>query len=307
MAFRTLEIAHPAELHIRSGQLCIEQESGTAVVPLEDIATIVCLGSGIRISTMAMSMLCENEITMLMLDTKYMPSGVLHAYDANARQSLVMRNQISLPELRANEAWRQLIHTKIMNQSRALSILGLDGVEEVAGYAARLTGETPVTCEMIEAAEAAAARVYFQYFYPGLNRRTDDPMNSHLNYGYAVLRSALIRALAAAGFLQALGLHHSSQLNSFNLADDVIEPWRPMVDLIAHGNVDANVMLSRKQRKELAHVLHNACMIEGKKMTILSAIDIMIETLRNFVLDEGWQKLTLPVILPVESAELVNE
>ena len=139
MAFRTLEIAHPAELHVRSGQLHIEQEEGTAVVPLEDIATIVCMGSGIRISTMALAMLCEQEITMLMLDAKYLPSGILHAYDANSRQSMVMRRQVYLPGERIREAWQQVIRAKIMNQSRALGILGLPGAEEIASYAEGLS------------------------------------------------------------------------------------------------------------------------------------------------------------------------
>ena len=78
-------------------------------------------------------------------------------------------------------------------------------------------------------------------FYEGFNRRTEDPINSRLNYGYEVVRSAIARKLVATGFHPTFEMHHDSQLNAFNLADDLIEPYHAMVDLVAHDNIGSNI------------------------------------------------------------------
>ncbi len=88
-----------------------------------------------------------------------------------------------------------------------------------------------------------ASKHYFSYYHEGFNRRTEDPINSRLKYGYAVVRSAIARKLVATGFHPTFGIHHDSQLNAFNLADDLIEPYRAIVDLAGYNNIGANVKL----------------------------------------------------------------
>ena len=75
----------------------------------------------------------------------------------------------------------------------------------------------------------------------------------------------------AAGFHPTFGIHHDNQLNAFNLADDLIEPYRAIVDIVAHNNIGSNIQLSKNERREIAHVLHNACMIDGAKVNVMSA------------------------------------
>lgn len=113
--------------------------------------------------------------------------------------------------------------------------------------------------------------------------------------------------MVATGFHPTFGIHHDSQLNAFNLADDLIEPYRPIVDLVAHENIGANIQLSKSERKEIAHVLHNACMVDGTKVNVLTAIDLMIESLKRIILDEADEKIKLPTIIPIESMEGITE
>ena len=108
------------------------------------------------------------------------------------------------------------------------------------------------------------------YYHEGFNRRTEDPINSRLNYGYAVVRSAI-------------------------------------VDLAVHNNIASNVQLTKSERRELSHVLYNACIIDGVKMNVMSAIDIMVESLKRIILDNSKEKLKLPMILPIESMEGITE
>lgn len=222
-------------------------------------------------------------------------------FEGHARQSKLMHAQVNTSDEKYLELWVQIIKHKISNQSRALSIMGLDGVEDVAKYALSINKEN-VDCN-----ESLAAKEYFSFYHEGLNRRTEDPINSRLNYGYAVVRSAIARKQVATGFHPTFGIHHDSQLNAFNLADDLIEPYRAIVDLVAHENIGSNLQLSKTERRELAHVLHNACMVDGVKVNVISSIDMMVESLKRIILEDSDEMLKLPTIIPIENMEGITE
>ena len=188
-----------------------------------------------------------------------------------------------------------------ISQARGLSILGTEKLEPLLKYL------IDIDVENVDYYEALAAKEYFSLYHEGLNRRVDDPVNSRLNYGYAVVRSAIARKLVSTGFHPTFGIHHDSQLNAFNLADDLIEPYRAMVDLVVHENIGSNLKLTKTERQNIAHVLHNACMIDGKKVNLLSSIDITIESLKRIILEESNEELKLPLLLPIESMEGITE
>ncbi len=300
MGFRTLEISTSAEIHVRKSQLEITNQDGIIMIPLEDLTTIVCSGANIRMSTMAQAQIAEAGISLMIIDEKYHPSCMLVPIRSNVRQALVMRNQIMLNSDVKDQIWKQIIMRKIENQARALTLLGRDGSEKILRY-------TSTASDEIDAIEANAAKDYFHYLHPGLNRRNDDPVNSCLNYGYAVIRNAIIRAVILAGFQPALGIHHDNYLNAFNLADDLIEPWRAMVDLIALRDPGTSTVLSRSKRKEIAMVLHHACMVNDTKVSVLSGIDEMVGSFRNRIVTGDASNLKLPIILPIEVLEAVKE
>lgn len=176
-------------------------------------------------------------------------------------------------------------------------------------------GLDSISTSNVDIVEALAAKEYFSYYHEGLNRRGDDPINSRgdapinsrLNYGYAVVRSTIARSLVSAGFHPTFGIHHDSQLNAFNLADDLIEPYRAIVDIVSHENIGSNVQLSKNERKSIAHVIHNACIIDKAKINVMSAIDIMVESLKRIILDKSYEELKLPLVLPIESLEGITE
>ena len=301
MGFRTLEISHAAEIHIKEGQLEVTTEDGIAVIPIEDLNQIMVHGANIRLSTMDLSILSQNKVSLMTLDEKYLPTAIVLPFEGHARQSTLMHAQVGTSDKKYLNIWIQIIKQKISNQSRALSIMGLDGAERVANYVASVNEEN------VDYNESLAAKEYFAYYHEGLNRRTEDPVNSRLNYGYAVVRSAIARKLVAAGFHPTFGIHHDSQLNAFNLADDLIEPYRAIVDLVAHRNIGSNVQLSKIERRDLAHVLHNACIMDDIKVNVMSAIDIMVESLKRIILDNSTENLKLPLIIPIEDMEGITE
>ncbi len=301
MGFRTLEISQAAELHIKNAQLEIISADGIVYIPLEDISQIMVHGANIRLSTMDLSIFSANKISLMTLDEKYLPTAIVLPFEGNSRQSKLMHIQAEITEEKKKGLWIHVITHKVINQSRALTIMGLEGAEEISEYIESITSDS------VDYIESLAAKDYFSYYHEGLNRRLEDPVNSRLNYGYAVLRSAISRSLVASGFHTTFGIHHDSQLNAFNLADDLIEPFRPIVDVIVHKNIGSNVQLTKSERHAIAHVLHDACIIDGVKVSILSAIDVMVESLKRIMMDKSEEEFKLPIILPIESMEGITE
>lgn len=301
MAFRTLEISNEAEIHIKDGQLEVTNKNGIALIPIEDLSIIMVHGANIRLSTMDISILSQNKVAIVTLDEKYLPTAIVLPYEGNARQSMLMHAQVNTSEEKYRKIWVDIIKQKISNQARALSILGVEGTETIAAYISQ------ININNVDYIEAIAAKDYFSYYHAGLNRRTEDPVNSRLNYGYAIVRSSIARSLVAVGFHPTFGIHHSSQLNAFNPADDLIEPFRAIVDVVAYNNINSNVILNKAERKELTHTLHNACIVNGIKTNVLSAIDMTCESLKRIILDKSNEELCLPTILPVENMEGITE
>lgn len=301
MGFRTLEISQAAEIHIKEGQLEVTTVEGVIYIPLEDLSQIMVHGANIRLSTMDLSILSQNKIAIMTLDEKYLPTAIVLPFEGHSRQSKLMHAQVNTKDEKYIELWIQIIKQKISNQSRTLSIMGVNGAEVVAKYV------TSINEENVDYNESLAAKEYFSFYHEGLNRRTEDPINSRLNYGYAIVRSAIARKLVATGFHPTFGIHHDNQLNAFNLADDLIEPYRAIVDLVAHENIGTNVRLSKAERRELAHVLHNACIVDGTKVNVLSAIDMMVESLKRIILENSDEELKLPVIIPIANMEGITE
>ena len=304
MGFRTLEISQASEIHIKNGQLEVTSKEGTVLIPVDDLNQITVHGANIRLSTMDLSILVQNKVALMTLDQKYLPTAIVLPFEGHTRQSKLMHAQVHIDSEKKLELWMDIIRRKIRNQAGALSILGLPGYGEIDAYADRITKGT------VDQMEALAARDYFGFYHGGLKRRTEDPVNSRLNYGYAVVRSSIARSLTCTGFHPTFGIHHDSQLNAFNLADDLIEPFRPMVDLIAHEdreNDTTDIRLSRAERKAIAHILHNACLMDEMKMNVMTAIERMCESLKRIILEKSGESLKLPDILPVESMEGITE
>lgn len=301
MAFRTVEINQPAELHVDEGQLTIQRETDTLRIPVEDISCLILNGPAIRISSLGLSILAEREVAVTVCGRDYRPAATIQPLVANARQSAVAKKQVALSQCLNDEIWKRVVQRKIENQACVLNLLGLEGAVKVGIWASDILPGDP------ENREGSAALTYFPLLYPGLNRRTDDPFNSLLNYGYSIVRAAIAKAIVASGMLPGFGLHHRSQLNAFNLADDLIEPFRAMVDIVAPPLLSTNVRLTKEQRHELVGVLHNACIIHGMKTSIANAIEVEVDSLRRVIETDDVDLLLLPTVLLPQKMEGVSE
>ena len=291
MAYRNLMVESPAHISCKQNQLvvCTTQ---TSSVPIEDICAVLIENRQTVITTAALAALAQNGSAVYVCDEKHLPCGVLLPFASHSRQLAVVRGQMEASLPHKKRLWQQVVQAKIANQAQCLALCGKQ--QEAAALLGRAK---TVTSGDKENAEAAAAAYYFPaLFGAGFTRSAQDGRNAALNYGYAILRGAMARSVAAYGFLPCLGLHHCSELNAFNLADDLMEPYRPVVDLYAAANISEDSPLTPVLKRCLYNLLNVEIRINNQRHSVAYAMEQTVQSLRRCTQD-GQARLSLPTLL----------
>ncbi len=298
MGWRSVMISRPARLRREHFSLAIEQEE-TAYVPFEDIAVIVLNHRAINLTHPVLSACAEYGIGLYATGDNHQPSGVFLPFLSHSRSTRLMRQQLDIARPLAKQAWAAIIRRKIENQAACLRMAGKSGIDRLESYARRVrTGDR-------ENLEGQAAAFYFvQLFGAGFHRAENRWINAALDYGYAVLRGAIARGLVAHGLHPTLGLFHASEQNAFNLADDLIEPFRALVDLHVAQNVPAmEGDLSPGDKAALVALLNVDVGMPQGRMSALSAVEYAVESLARLY-ENGDSALELPRLLGLQPHRL---
>lgn len=292
MGYRRILIEKDAVLTIRHSRLTIQTESQSGSFPLEDVDALLIESPQVHLSASTLSSLAEHGCAVYFCDRKHLPCCMLLPYLQHSRELNVLKHQLALSEPRRKRLWQSIVEQKIQNQSLCLSLIGQeDGAGKLRQMAARvLSGDSTNV-------EAAAAACYFpQLFGEGFFRGNDqDGRNAALNYGYAILRGAIARSLAVYGFQSCLGLHHHNELNGYNLADDLIEPFRPVTDLLVVQTVNAEDALSAETKHNAFDLLSSEVLVHGKHYSVSYAIELAVQSLGRCLKDPS-QGLSLPTL-----------
>lgn len=292
MAFRNVIIESPAALSVRNDQLVIHTEEEHTLA-VEDISALLLESRQSTITTAALSLLGQRGCAVFVCDEKHMPCAILAPFSRHSRSLSVLREQLDATEPAKKRLWQAVIKAKIRNQARCLSLAGLEEpADRLYAMADRVrSGDA-------DNVEAAAAQQYFPaLFGEGFFRADDNGINAGLNYGYAVLRGCIARSLAVYGFQPALGIHHRSGLNPFNLADDLIEPYRPVIDLLAVQNLAADDILTPPVKRMLFNCLNLDILSGGQHHSVSYAVERTVQSLSTALTEKG-RELTLPELLP---------
>ncbi len=231
MIKRTLFFTQPCKLTVKDRQLVATYpESGeTRSAPVEDLGFVVIENQQISISMPLLTELTTNNVAVVFCNAAHYPSSMLLNLDGHHMQQELFSHQIAASEPLKKNLWKQTVEAKITNQAGVLRRLGRE-FRKVQYFADRVKSGDP------ENVEGSAARVYWPLLFGEKFTREQhgDPPNNLLNYGYAIIRAAVARALAGSGLLATLGIHHHNKYNAFCLADDIMEPYRPYIDLLVH-------------------------------------------------------------------------
>lgn len=299
MTWRSVVISRPAKLRREQFRLAIEQEQ-TAFVPFEDIAVIVLNHREITLTHPVLSACGEYGISLFATGDTHHPSGVFLPFLSHSRATKWMRLQLDLPRPIAKQTWASIVRQKIANQATCLHLNEREGVDRLNSYAQRVRSGD------VGNLEGQAAALYFvQLFGKGFRREDARFANAAMDYGYAVLRGTIARGLVAHGLLPSLGIFHSSEQNAFNLADDVIEPFRPVVDLFVSKHMSlAGTELNPQDKASLVSLLNVDVEMPRGKMSVLSAIEHTIESLARIYDGGNESLLELPTLIPLQQHRL---
>jgi CRISPR-associated protein Cas1 len=228
MVKRTLHFSNPAHLSFQNAQLLIElkDEQRTArTIPIEDIGVVILEHPQITLSMKILDALIKANVAIVSCDDHYMPSGMFFPLEGHHTQTERIRHQLNASEPLKKQLWQQTIRIKISNQATVLDKIGLNGARLMDLSQKVKSGDSTNL-------EAQAAAYYWNQLYGSdfFRSRSRSSPNAQLNYGYAILRSLVARALSASGMYPSVGIHHRNKYNAFCLADDIMEPYRPFVD-----------------------------------------------------------------------------
>lgn len=296
MAWRGLHITNPSRLSLADGQVVVWQEDGEVRLALEDVAWIVLDAPQSTITSTLLSACMTAGIALIATDTTHTPCGVLMPFHQHFRQGEIAHRQAAMTGPLKKRLWQNIVRAKICNQAAALAAVGHGGTTTLIEMAKLVGSGDPGNVE------ARAARYYWTQLWPEF-RRDDggDKRNKLLNYGYAVVRSGVARSLVAAGLLPAFGLKHASVTNAFNLADDIVEPFRPFVDVHAWrtGNEGrpSRDDLSVDDRRAMAGTLLTDAKIACETVTLLVAAEKAAESLVRAIESATPDALELPAIV----------
>lgn len=298
MGWRSVLISRPAKLRREHFSLAIDQEQ-TAFVPFEDIAIIVLNHREIQLTHPVLSACADYGIGLYTTGDNHQPNGVFLPFLAHSRTTRLMRKQMDIPRPFAKQAWANIVRRKIENQTAVLRFCAKNGVDRMDSYARRVRSGDQ------ENLEGQAAAFYFtQLFGQGFYRAEERWANAALDYGYAVLRGAIARGLVAHGMPPPIGLFHASEQNAFNLADDLIEPFRPLVDLhVAKHPAMTEGDLSSQDKAALVALLNVDVGMPQGKMSALSAIEYAVESLAR-LFEQGDSELELPTLIGLQAHRL---
>ena len=248
MIKRVVDISEPAYLHTDKKQLRVDRDGQTiASVPIEDLGVLILQHPAIVMTQSTILRCQQNNVVVVFCDERHLPySVILPIAEGHSLHSKVLRDQIQTSLPVRKRLWQQIVKRKIREQIATLQDFGIDSAPLRRLEATVKSGDS-------ENCEAQAARIYWPLLMGDSFRRSDDELsiNALLNYGYAIIRAVVARALVGSGLHPALGLHHHNQYDGLCLADDVMEPFRPWVDLqvrqIAEQQPEPQIDKSTKQ------------------------------------------------------------
>lgn len=278
MIKKSILIENKTSITTKNLQLVIQSEIRESAIPIEDIGFLVLDHQEIYISLPAMNLLVESNTAVIICAKNHLPNGMFLNLNSHHIQQEVFKNQIEASIPLKKQLWQQTIVEKITNQGILLAKItqNKNAFEFLASKV--LSGDTTNM-------EGVAAQQYWKSFFEldFKRERFGDYPNNFLNYGYAILRAATARALSGSGLLNTLGIHHKSKYNAFALADDIMEPFRPLVDEKVFEIMQRyeEQELNTKIKAELLQVLTRTVYFKDEKSPLMVALQKTASSLQQ--------------------------
>lgn len=275
MGYINVYVSKDAHIFVKNNQLFLENKEQKVDYPLEDLNCVLIENLNTTISTYTLSEFASFGILCFICNQNHLPSGVVLPFCEHYQTFSVFQNQISASKPLQKQLWQKIVINKIKNQNEVLNICGgsdkLKTLQESV-----LSGDSGNN-------EAKASLIYFKELFGKNFLRRDDTIgiNACLNYGYSIVRGFVARSIVMHGMQPFLGINHCNQLNQFNLADDLMEIFRPVVDLYVKIYLSDVKELTPKIKAELLNLINYDVLIDGQKQTVSYAIELFVQSFQK--------------------------
>ncbi len=278
MSWRTVVVSSSAKLDYQMGYLVVRKDT-TTKIHLGEIRTLMIESTAVSLTAALLSELVKKKVKVIFCDEKRNPSSELMPYYGSHDCSLKIKRQIAWTDDIKGAVWTEIVYEKIRQQKYLLQEYGKVEAELLQGYLEEITYGDATN------REGHAAKVYFNALFGKDFTRTDDLLiNTALNYGYSILLSAFNREIVLNGYLTQLGLFHDNMFNRFNLASDLMEQFRPLVDYMVLQMT--LVEFERIQKMELVNLMNKEVIINDRCELISNAIKIYCKSVFD-ALEDG--------------------
>lgn len=292
---RIVEISRASYVRLRDAQIVVEQDGAeVGSVPPEDIGFLVIDSPAVVLTAAALGACWQHNAPVILCDSRHLPGAVLLPIAGHSLHTAILAEQMSATPALKRRLWKQVVQAKIRAQVAVATKVGAPS-KALARLIPRVTSGDASNVE------AQAARYYWhQVFGREFRRNTEaEGLNSLLNYGYSVMRSLVARAICAAGLHPAIGLSHSNQYNPLCLADDLMEPLRPFVDLrvweLSQKLKPSELEISRETKGELLGVAVASYRIDGQTKPLLVGVHEYVASVRRILSGQA-KVIRVPVI-----------
>lgn len=279
-------------LHKRRGFLIVDCKGcELGRFPLDDLEIVLVCSRATTCSTGLLNALAERSVPLIICNDSFVPCSILLPIESHYAQARRIRKQAALSVVQRKRLWQELVRSKVYMQGRTLQLCRKEGAEALHNLLGKIQSGDKTNIE-----GEAARRYWVNLFGTSFIRERSSPgINALLNYGYMILRGAVLRAIMLCGLHPAFGLFHRGKTNTMPLADDLMEPFSPIIDMVVYELADwgDEPELDKWAKERLIASIGTDLLIEGKKSPVSEAI---LGLCRSFVrfCEEGEKQLSLP-------------
>ncbi len=270
MSFRTVVITKQAKISYKNRFLVVKQDIDEKYIHLSEIDTIIVDSISVSISSYLLKELADNKINIIFCDDKHNPYGELQPFYSRHNSSKKILEQVKWTNKEKDLVWQAIVKNKILNQALLLKKIKSKQHDLITSYIKEVAIGDKTN------REGHAAKVYFNSLF-GKNfvRGNNDKINDSLNYGYAILLSTVSKEIVNNGYLTQLGIHHKNEFNPYNLACDLMEPFRIIIDSFVYYNKDKELDPSFKL--DIINIFNNAYTFNNKKYTLKDIMGLYVK------------------------------
>lgn len=283
MSFRTVVISKQSKLSYKNRFLVVKQENDEKYIHLSEIDTLIVDSISVSISSYLLKELSDNKINIIFCDEKHNPFGELKFYYGchNSSKKIILQSKWN--DAIKNDLWSKIVKNKITNQALLLNKINSNNYNLLLSYVNEVkTGDKTNR-------EGHAAKVYFNsLFTKKFVRNENDEINAALNYGYAILLSNFNKEIVANGYLTELGVHHKNEFNPFNLACDLMEPFRIVIDNFVYYNQDRQ--FNTEYKMDIVNIFNAKYRYNGKQYILKDIIKMYVKNIFDYLENDSEYK-----------------